>query len=139
PRIVNLERQVRRLTRFDRPRRHIQVQVILDGIRKPRDQRHAATRALAGTVGSNIRIHRTDVNITGILRGKRRNRSLRAAGDDDDHQDHETEDRTRHFLASAFSSGSRRTVAPGGMPLITVPAGSSSGVRNKKGWAYFSL
>ena len=67
PGIVHFKREIRRLPRFDWFRQYVQVEVVLDRIRQSRDQRHSASGALAGTIGTDIRIHWANVDIACIL------------------------------------------------------------------------
>src|SRR5215831_6105432 len=75
PRIMDGKRETGRLSWFDGPWGNGQIQVILHGIGQAGYKRHSTTRALSWIVRSNIRIHRTNVNVAGILLGKR-SRSL---------------------------------------------------------------
>ena len=61
PRIEHLEGQADLLVRLRRLRRHGQIQVVFGRIGNAGDERHAAARAIAGIVGADVRIHRTDV------------------------------------------------------------------------------
>jgi len=75
PRIVHVELEVNLFARFRNSRRDGQVEMVFDRVGYSGDQLHATTRAIAGSIGADVPVHRTKVN--GILRGIRRRLTLR--------------------------------------------------------------
>ena len=86
PGIVNFECEILRLAHLHRFRRYVQMQMIFDRIGQTRHQRHSAARAGARIVRSDVRVHRTDINRAGILRGKRGDHRILCANGSGDGQ-----------------------------------------------------
>ena len=67
PGVMNVECQANALRGFGDARIDSQIKMVFERIGHSRDQFHSATRAIAGTIGPDVSIHRTKVN--GIFRG----------------------------------------------------------------------